>query len=83
MLNKTIWSELWRRAEREEIGVLIRFTNGNEAKFNLQRERPLGFSDYAICRTPDPNTLMIIRPGVNLNEASDNHALREILGDLE
>lgn len=82
MLNKTIWTELWNRAQREPIGVFLRFTNVRSAQNNLYRSKPPECAEYTIALTSEHDALFLLRPGVTLNDASDAHAFSEIFNDL-
>lgn len=83
-LNHSLWRALWDRAAREEIGIVCKFTDASSAKWQLNQNRPEGFSDFTLCKISDPEDLiLILRPGVTLNDESDAHAARQIFSDLE
>lgn len=82
-INQTLWDELWNRAEREEIGVFVKFANGDAAMNRLRSHRPAGFDDYTIARTPDRNIIFLVRPGVTINDEAEANVARQIFSDLE
>lgn len=69
-IDRNLWSALWLRASREEIGIMARFSSGASARHHLQQHRPAGFEHYTVARTPDPNTVFIIKPGVELPDTN-------------
>jgi hypothetical protein len=81
MQNKTLWTELWRRAQQEKYGLRIRFSDGDNGRLQLHYNRPPNTSDYTICRTSDPQVIIITPPGTDLKAEEDAQALAMIRVD--
>lgn len=68
-MNPAIWSEAFRRASRETIGIALTVTNSQQAMYALHRNRPRpGFEDYTVCRTDKLDVIFIVKPGVTLDD---------------
>lgn len=64
---------IWRRAiQRESLGLVIRFSDGQLGAWHLRQHRPAGCDDYTVCRTGDPNVIILARPEVNID--AERHA---------
>ena len=66
----TNWTDYFLRAEKEEIGIAIEFTEPIEndlLRNHLMASRPLGFEDYSVAVPSIPNTIFIVKPGVTLD----------------
>lgn len=84
MHDKTIWSELWNRvATKETVGLFLRFSDVVAARWQLYNTRPPGCQDYTICFSPDPNVLLILRPGIDPNAEYNAAAHAMIAADLD
>lgn len=74
--NPAIWTEAFHRASREPIGIALRVNNPHRSMHLLHAARPPdpAFRDYTITRTPIPDLIFLIRPGVTLEdpEVMDN-----------
>jgi hypothetical protein len=64
--NPRLWTELWYRAAREEMGIVVEVHNAKQTIFSLSETRPEGFGDFTVCATPNPNIIFIVKPGVEL-----------------
>lgn len=80
-INRNLWSEIWARVAREEIGLYLRFTNLSHARQRLYQHRPPNMRDHAIANAGGI-ALFILRPGVELNEEYRRNALAQINSDL-
>jgi hypothetical protein len=68
--NPAIWTEAFHRASRESIGIALRVSNPQRSMYLLHEHRPAdpAFRDYTIARTPIPDLIFLIRPGVTLDD---------------
>lgn len=85
MHSPEIFQALWARvATRETIGIAIHLGPDqiDAFKFQMFRHRPPGCTGYTICRTPDPEIVFLLRPGINPNADRDAHMLAEANNDL-
>lgn len=80
--NKTIWSELWARAQREPLGLLCRFSDNSTARWNLHVHRPRHLEGYTVSLIRDPDVIIITGPNANPPQDHRIHALREVMSDL-
>lgn len=62
-MTPILWTELWNRAEREEIGIAVQLADvsHNKAVNLLHIARPPHMRNWTACATPDPLTFFIIR----------------------
>lgn len=68
-MNPAIWSEAFRRASHEPIGLALTVSNPAIAMKLLHQHRPRpGYEDYTICRTDEVNIIFIVKPGVTLDD---------------
>lgn len=81
-IPKTVWTEIWNRAEREPLGLYLRFTEAHVAQGHLRQARPPTMSNYSVARCTDPQILLLVSPSVNLDTDNTIIALRQITSDL-
>ena len=69
-MNNPIWSSLWYRAAKEEIGIAVKldkawpwFLSG------MGKTRPAGFKDYTLSPTSDPTTFFITKPNAVIDDS--------------
>jgi hypothetical protein len=81
-IPKTVWTEIWNRAEREPLGLYLKFTEAEAATWHLRQAKPSTMSNYSISRCTDPQILLLVAPSVNLDTEHTVHALRQITSDI-
>jgi len=67
-INHRLWTELWARAARSEMGIAVVAEPANYTKDYIVKNRPDDFKNYVVALTSDPNLLFIIKPGVTLDQ---------------
>lgn len=81
-IPKTVWTEIWNRAEREPLGLYLRFTEGDNAGWHLHQARPPTMRNYSVARCSDPQVILLVGPATNLDTDNTVIALRQITSDL-
>ena len=69
-MNNPIWSSLWRRATKEEIGIAFKIDKPPHGFMQRMLEnRPPDLADYSINNTPDPNVFFITKPNAVIDDS--------------
>lgn len=67
----TPWTDYFYRAEKESIGIILLLDSppDNTLVYDVQSSRPAtGFDDYTVALPSLPNAIMIVKPGVTLDD---------------